>query len=311
MRPPDRAAFYFMKYGKELMSWLCVITEEGYIYQTGVYLLNPPSDYEAKQIEAVKSWKDEEPGVVSKSLGTVAAPITWLAQKVIPAKAIQGAIDAVDFAAERLANSAGIKKEAEVSQIRELRNKDLELSDKLANKVHNWAIGMATTEGTVAGVGGFVTLAADVPAVIVLALRTIYKIGLCYGFEFRNKRDKQFILGILAVSGANSKGDKVLALEKLRGIELAPLDPTEKNLTKPAVDQKSGETEIPRFSIDHLSKTIGMNLTKRKALQLIPGVGALVGGSVNGWYIKDVGWAARRCFQERWLIENLKWNPRL
>ena len=263
--------------------------------------MNSLSDYEAKQIEAVKIWKEVEPSVVSKSLGTVAAPITWLAQKVIPAKAIQAAIDAVDFAAERLATSTGIKKNAGVAEIRELRNKDLALSDKLADKVHNWAIGIATTEGTVAGVGGFVTLAADVPAIIVLALRTIYKIGLCYGFEFRNKRDKQFILGILAVSGANSQGDKALALEKLRRIELTPLVQTD--------DPKSSETEIPQFKIEHISKTIGMNFTKRKALQLIPGVGAFVGGSVNGWYIKDVGWAARRCFQERWLIENQKWRP--
>ena len=55
-----------------------------------------------------------------------------------------------------------------------------------------------------------------------------------------------------------------------------------------------------------MAKQIGINITKRKALQAIPVIGALVGGSVNGWYIKDVGWAARRAFQERWLIDNQK-----
>jgi len=47
-------------------------------------------------------------------------------------------------------------------------------------------------------------------------------------------------------------------------------------------------------------------LTKRKALQAIPAIGALIGASVNGWYIKEVGWTARRAFQERWLLENHK-----
>jgi hypothetical protein len=35
-------------------------------------------------------------------------------------------------------------------------------------------------------------------------------------------------------------------------------------------------------------------------------LGAVVGAAVNGWYIKEVGWAARRAYQERWLVENHK-----
>jgi hypothetical protein len=51
---------------------------------------------------------------------------------------------------------------------------------------------------------------------------------------------------------------------------------------------------------------LGINITKRKALQAIPVIGAGVGASLNGWYIKEVGWAARRAFQERWFIDNRK-----
>lgn len=45
---------------------------------------------------------------------------------------------------------------------------------------------------------------------------------------------------------------------------------------------------------------------KAKRLHAIPAIGALFGASVNGWYIKEVGWAARRAFQERCLLENHK-----
>ncbi|MCX5832758.1 MAG: EcsC family protein [Deltaproteobacteria bacterium] len=45
-------------------------------------------------------------------------------------------------------------------------------------------------------------------------------------------------------------------------------------------------------------------MTERKVLQAIPAIGAAVGGSANAWFINDVGWAARRAFQARWLIEN-------
>ena len=46
--------------------------------------------------------------------------------------------------------------------------------------------------------------------------------------------------------------------------------------------------------------------TARKALQVIPGIGTGIGASVNGWYIKGVGWTARRAFQEKWSIDNRK-----
>ncbi len=60
------------------------------------------------------------------------------------------------------------------------------------------------------------------------------------------------------------------------------------------------------IAIKNLAKQLGINITKRKAMQAVPLIGAAVGASVNGWYVKDVGWAARRAFQERWLVDNKK-----
>jgi len=51
---------------------------------------------------------------------------------------------------------------------------------------------------------------------------------------------------------------------------------------------------------------VDINLAKRKALAATPIIGAVMGCPVNVWFIKEVGWAARRSFQEKWLIENHK-----
>ncbi|WP_321418815.1 EcsC family protein [uncultured Desulfobacter sp.] len=263
------------------------------------------TEYEAKQFSAIQAWKTEEPSVISKSLGTVFAPVSWLAHKFIPEKAIRSAISAAMKTADKLTDSGDIKKSVNVSDIGELLGKDLEFLDKLAAKVHHWAIGLATTGGIATGFGGALTLAADVPATVTLALRTIYQIGLCYGYEAKTDDDKLFILAVLALSSANSIGDKMIALNTLHAVR----DNSE-HASKPSPNDITGSTAEKSITkkdtdigIDHLSKTIGLNLTKRKMLQLIPAVGAIVGGSVNGWYLKDVGWSARRAYQERWFAD--------
>lgn len=76
-------------------------------------------------------------------------------------------------------------------------------------------------------------------------------------------------------------------------------------MTQKAAENRIGK-EAAILAIKNLAKQLGVNITKRKALAAIPFIGAAVGGSVNGWFIKEVGWAARRSFQERWLLENGK-----
>lgn len=261
--------------------------------------------YENQQIQEIRTWKLEEPSVASAAIGFVLTPVTWLIDKTIPNAAIKGVLDLSSSAAEWLTDTKDIVRDAGVKDVEELKNHDLEKSDQLANDVHNWAIGIATAEGGAAGVAGIFGLAADIPAIIVIALRTIHKIGVCYGFEVKTKSDREFVLAILAASSSNDMKDKVAALTTLRSIEVAIAKQTWKKLAEKAATERVGRTASV-IAIKNLAKELGINLTKRKALQAIPALGAVVGASVNGWYIKEVGWAARRAFQERWLVENHK-----
>jgi hypothetical protein len=94
------------------------------------------------------------------------------------------------------------------------------LSDKLANDVHNWAIGIASAEGAGSGAVGILSTPVDILTIITLALRTIYKIGVGYGYECKTQEDKLFVLSILAASGANSMQEKIVALTTLRQLEV-------------------------------------------------------------------------------------------
>ena len=261
--------------------------------------------YEKTQVGEIRKWKVEEPTVMSKALGIILSPVTWLVNKIIPEAAIRGVLDFSSSAAEWLTDTKDIVRDAGVSSIADLKAHDFEKSDGLANEVHNWAIGIGAAEGGASGAVGLPGMAVDIPAIIVLALRTIHKVGVCYGFEVQTKHDREFVLAILAASGANDMKEKIAALSTLRAIEVAITKETWKALAQKATSSQMGK-EAGVIGIKNLAKQLGINLTKRKALQAIPVIGAVVGASVNGWYIKEVGWAARRAFQERWLIENQK-----
>ena len=265
------------------------------------------SDYENRQIELSKDWEQQVPGVVSKGIGFFAKPAAWLVQQVVPQSAIKAALNAANSAGKKLADESDILRDGNVTTVEALRKQSLETSDRLADEVHNWAIGMATAEGGAAGFTGVAGIAADIPAVLTLALRTIHKIGLCYGYRADTKEEQDFVLSILSAAGSNTQKEKTSALLALKSIEVLVAKQTWKAISVKAETQLMGK-ELGVIAIKNLCKQLGINLTKRKALQAIPGVGAFVGAAVNADFLRDVGYAARRVYQKRWLEENGKWK---
>ncbi len=256
--------------------------------------------YEKAQIRAIEAWKDAEPGVVGQAFEFITMPLTWAVAKIVPAQLVKTAVEGADNIARSLVDNHDIKLEAKVDSINDLRTKSLELSDSLADNVHDWAIGMGGTSGAALGATGFGGLALDVSALITLSLRTIHKIGLCYGYE---QLEKPIVLGVLSAACANSREEKTLAVESVLVIEKSIIEEVWEEQVKDTIKASAAKGAV-FFTARGLGKQLGVNLAKRKAFQLVPGVGAVMGGATNVWFLTDVGWAARRLFQERWLMEN-------
>ena len=261
--------------------------------------------YEYNEYEQIIKWQNEEPSVVSKTINEVLKPVSWLIGKIVPPKAIQGALTAFDGLAELLTDSNDIKRDGGVDNVEELRIKDLQLSDKLANEVHNWANGIAAVEGAGTGTLGLPGLIADIPSLITMSLRVIHKIGLCYGYDCITQTDKQFVYSILSAAGSNSVKEKAASISTLQAINKTIAGVTWKKMAEKATENKFG-IEALILAIKQLAKQLGINITRRKALQAIPIIGAGVGAALNIAFINDVAWAARRAYQERWLMENGK-----
>jgi hypothetical protein len=258
--------------------------------------------YETIQASSIEQWKAEAPSVANQAFGVVVQPAAWLIQRVVPEVAVRAAIDSASRLGRSLADTADVLRDAGVPEISALRDGELEVCDRLADAVHNWSIGIAAAEGTATGALGLLSAPLDIPAIITLALRTIHKVGLCYGYESVTEEDETFVRGILAASGANSMEEKLAALAALNALRTVLLQQTWRAMGQKALQDRLGKEAI-LVLIRNLAKQVGINVTKRRALAAIPAIGALIGGSVNAWYLKEVGWAARRAFQERWLID--------
>lgn len=141
---------------------------------------------------------------------------------------------------------------------------------------------------------------------MILTMRTIHKIGLCYGYKAESEEEKQFALEILSTAGANSLKEKQATLLELAALKNILVKEAWKVIEKKAAER--GVQQAILLLIKQLCKQLGINLTKRKALQVIPGIGMFLAAAINANYIRDVGYAARRIYQERWLTENHKWD---
>lgn len=267
------------------------------------------SDYLMQQYALIKAWENEEPGVVSKTFGKLLSPVGKLISVVVPEKVIESAINAANAAAQYLTDTDDVLRDGNVESIEELRTKDLKLCDEMADSVHNWAVGIATAEGVAGGFVGLPGLVADIPFITTLALRTIHKIGVCYGYvaDVSNaEEEKAFVLGVLAAANASTLGEKASFILGLKQISLL----IQRNAWKKLAEMGSASFLAKSIvSVRQAAKLIGVNLTKRKASQSIPFIGGAVGAALNASFINDIAWAARRSYQRRWLEDNKVIEP--
>lgn len=229
------------------------------------------------------------PNVFPRAVRSVARPVSFLTNRLIPADVIEAAIRAADWAA-----TSSIRKTAVEHDFT-----DLEACDEAATEVRRWALGYAVTGGGAAGAFGALGLAIDVPATVALALRTTRLTGLCYGFGADTEAERVYILDVLQLAGANSRTERADAMERLAR-ERTEIGREDWRKIVKLTGQTTGSVAATR----RVAATLGVNLSTRKIAQLAPIVGAAIGAGVNAAFQNDVANAARFAYRERWLQVN-------
>ncbi len=261
------------------------------------------TNYEASQLDAIRQWQAERPGWGTRLLSKPGGQIAGAVQALLPEASLRAALDGVNRLAEKLSDQRRLLARAGVGTLAELRGGSLQRCDTLMKSEQRRAMALAGVGGAAFGAAGAAGMVADVPALVALALRTIHRVGLCYGEDLRQPGHRQLAIGIFALASANSMEEKQTAVQALRNFEPGSLDDAAWRDGVERAAEREFAKEAAVFSMRNLASKLGINLGQRKAAGVVPVLGALVGSSVNVWYLYDIGQVSRFVFQERWLTE--------
>ncbi len=191
----------------------------------------------------------------------------------------------------------------------ELAGIELLQADKAVRKVQSRATWMAAGIGMVSGVFGIFALPIGMAAMLNLALRTIHRVGLCYGYATPTEGEHLFVYYTLSLAGYRGPEDKAISLDAMRDLQAKTVLPPPAVTEAAAGEPLDDSVRHHAFDIAHhdFSREITKQLVTVRLLTAIPGIGAVVGLVVDTSYMRSVGRAARHAYEVRWLRDRGRW----
>lgn len=237
------------------------------------------NDYELKVYEEVIVWKHK---ITKRSslMNRVSKKAQTKINELIPEKV-------------HLAITEGIKSMVKVtlagSQITAKKNKtdglSLEERDELARKKTALYQNTAVVEGAGTGAGGILLGLADFPLLMTIKIKYLFEIASIYGFETGEYTERLFILHVfqLAFSGDETRRDTLDTIENWEKKKSVLAD----------LDWQQFQQEYRDY------------IDLAKLLQLVPGIGAIVGAYANNNLMKQLAETAMNCYRLRLLSHRL------
>lgn len=248
-----------------------------------------PEEHAASCQREITRWLAQPPPVLARTGNRLLTPAVQAVQAVIPDEAFRAALHAADQLSTRLAMRERFLRQEHISALHELKQQSLIDADRRYRRVLRQSLGLAAGSGVATGLAGAPGLALDVPALVTQALVTIHRVGWCYGIDWGE--ENRLALTVFALASANTLEEKNSAWSALD----ADADLMHRSL-RDGLEHAAGRElskQAAVTALQSLARQLGVNLGKRKALGVIPILGAAIGGTVNAWYLYDVARAAR------------------
>jgi EcsC family protein len=147
--------------------------------------------------------------------------------------------------------------------------------DAVADSVIRSGMKVAAIEGAGLGLGGLITIVPDLGILAAITMRTIEKLSLVYGFEFKTDDD----IAELWVAAASAAG----------------VDISRELLEKEVVNKF-----VPRV-IQRIAAKASAEVVEKWAGRVIPLASAAIGAGLNYWFVRAWGERAKMHFRQRHL----------
>ena len=243
--------------------------------------VNGVDAYEQSQILAIADWKSAAPSRLSRLVDASTKPVTWLVGHFVPRRVVARLVTSMEVIAAKSDSLSEVARVAGISDIRELLQAPLSVCDRLAKGFSARAERFAIVESTAFGFGGPLF---HVPQQLIAALRSIARIGHCYGYTLDTANDRAIMIDVLEISMLQDPIERREVVSRLH------------EAIDAHADRMSGEAEL----IERTSR----NMLAEEALDMIPVVGTAVSFLFDATFMHSVDETAQRIFQERWLRDN-------
>ncbi len=164
-----------------------------------------------------------------------------------------------------------------------LTNSSLEQRETLAKENINFYRKLATASGAGTGASGLIVGLADFPILLSLKIKFLFEIASIYGFDVRNYKERLYILYVFQLAFSSDKR-RVQIYEQISNWDNYVKDlPEDVN----SFDWKTFQQEYRDY------------IDLAKMLQLVPGIGLVVGAYANYKLMNKLGETALNAYRLR------------
>ncbi|GAB4422467.1 MAG: EcsC family protein [Bacteroidia bacterium] len=277
---------------------------------------------ESKILDDIAAWKAANPSFLNRATDFVSKPISWVTDKLTP-EDVKGSVSGVtEKVVEKLQDmsqwtvksqdilDATREFEIEAASIAALKKASIHDLDHVAQKFIESNTRLATLSGIGTGLVGWPGLIADLPALFTFSVRTIYQIALCYGFDLSGENgtpeerayEMEYMMRVFKVATSADKVQKQRSLAELKDFEAGRESRIYGEVMGDFTTRQISKNATSFVSRILIKEIVERTITK-KAIGLVPGLGAVFSGGFNYVYLKDVGEAAFMLFRERFLLD--------
>ncbi|MFA5523590.1 MAG: EcsC family protein [Tissierellales bacterium] len=159
----------------------------------------------------------------------------------------------------------------------------LEEREKLAKEKIDFHKKTAMIEGAGTGAGGFIMALADFPLLLSIKIKFLYDVAAIYGFDITSYKERLYILKIFQLSFSSQAVVNKVFSEIENWEEYSNTLPSDINL----FDWREFQQEYRDY------------IDLAKLLQILPGIGAIVGAYTNSKLLDKLGITAMNAYRMR------------